>query len=163
MVHFWRACHPWPVGHLAGCMPSEDTGETSNETAETYGAAVVLQTPQEWRTETGRRNPKPERNASPWTIQGSGEVWGALQNVGTPRYMTQFPRGGYFSEAWGTKQDNPWENTPHSPQPVREAGPRGQEPGCLGSRARGAGRALRQRGDMEGTTGHVCRTDQADE
>lgn len=83
--------------------------------------------------------------------------------MGTPRYVTQFPRDGYFSEAWGTNKATRGKTlrTVHSLQErlVLVAGSQAGSDAGIGARAEPP---VGGWGDKEGTTGHVCRTDQAD-
>lgn len=75
-VHFWRvgqvAHRPWMGGcHLRRLLYE---GKASNKNAEMWKGVIVLQKVYERRTETGRRHPKSERNASP--LDNSRKQWG---------------------------------------------------------------------------------------
>lgn len=135
-VHVWRACQVAPRPWMAGCMPSGAQGEPVAGQWRRAGQRQRCRNPQN-ENRNGKKKPQAREDASPWTSQGSSELWGARQNVGTPRHRTQCPRDGCSSEAWGTNRTTRGKalRTVHSPR-----GGWSSWPGARLARIQGSGR-----------------------
>lgn len=141
-VHVWRACQVAPRPWMAGCVPSGAQGEPVAGQWRRAGQRRRCRNPQN-ENRNGKKKPQAREGASPWTSQGSSELWGARQNVGTPRRRTQCPRDGCSSEAWGTNRTTRGKalRTVHSPRErlvLVARSQAGSDPG-LGARAERSG------------------------